>query len=117
VCLSDRGLEFYLGRLSYATGFGNIKKSSETYFSYTLKQVRMPLLAGNVCKKLYPGLNVNTQICAGWKYEKDTSFGDSGGPLVALVDQRWHLVGITSYGEEGPSELCFCFSFTLIFYV
>ena len=65
----------------------------------------MPVLAAKTCKKLYPGLNVITQLCAGWKFERDTSFGDSGGPLVALVGQRWHLVGITSYGEDGPSEL------------
>ena len=108
MCLSDRGIEHYLGRLCYATGFGNIKKDDDNYFSYTLKQIRIPLLSPKACKKLHSGLSVITQLCAGWKLkdDRDTSYGDSGGPIVCLAAvNKWHLVGITSYGEDGTGQL------------
>ena len=50
-----------------------------------------------------------TQICAGESNdEKDTCMGDSGGPLVVKgSDNRWHLVGITSYGVGPCGNLFF----------
>ncbi len=40
------------------------------------------------------------QFCAGFPDGgKDTCQGDSGGPLMIFKDDRWQLVGITSYGE------------------
>lgn len=44
--------------------------------------------------------NDTVQFCAGLlDGGKDTCQGDSGGPLMLFKDQRWQLIGLTSYGE------------------
>ena len=45
-----------------------------------------------------------TQVCFG--YEEgviDTCQRDSGGPLVCLIDQKWTLFGVVSFG---PADGC-----------
>jgi secreted trypsin-like serine protease len=32
-------------------------------------------------------------------FDLDTCQGDSGGPLMIFSNQRWYLIGITSYGQ------------------
>jgi len=38
----------------------------------------------------------NTQMCFGF----GACQGDTGGPLTCLIDQRWTLIGLFSYGGE-----------------
>lgn len=43
-----------------------------------------------------------TQVCFGYEEGRiDTCNGDSGGPLVCLIDQKWTLFGVVSYGPNG----------------
>lgn len=42
-----------------------------------------------------------TQVCFGFKQGQiDTCQRDSGSPLMCLIDQRWTLFGIVSYGPK-----------------
>jgi len=46
-----------------------------------------------------------SQICFGHKEGViDACQGDSGGPLVCMIDQRWTLVGVVSFGQECAAE-------------
>ena len=40
----------------------------------------------------------SNMICGG-KKGRDTCGGDSGGPLVAEIDEKFTLVGVTSWGK------------------
>jgi len=69
-----------------------------------LRQATVPVVTQEDCKAAYNGVNVDigdTKVCAG-KGERDTCNGDSGGPLLAdhLGDNRWSIVGITSFGVD-----------------
>merc|ERR1711911_22633 len=66
-----------------------------------------PILSHQECKsnetpigRMYsPQIN----ICAGTK-GRDTCQGDSGGPLVVNVNERFVLLGVTSWGIECGAE-------------
>jgi len=69
-----------------------------------LRQATVPVVTKKDCKAAYEGVNVDigeTKVCAG-KGVRDTCSGDSGGPLLAdhLGDNRWSIVGITSFGVD-----------------
>lgn len=67
-------------------------------------QVDLPVLSDTDCYNYQSSNNFtlitpSLQVCSGKKGSgKDTCQGDSGGPLVYNSNNRWNLVGITSYG-------------------
>ncbi|EDS43885.1 serine protease [Culex quinquefasciatus] len=40
-----------------------------------------------------------SQLCVGGKRGRDSCRGDSGGPLMEIFQNRWHVVGIVSFGS------------------
>ncbi len=91
----------------------------------------MPILSHTRCnQKFHNRIDAKTQVCAGIGNGKDTCLGkysirfileqffknkilkgDSGGPLVVRIEDRWHLVGLTSWGGVNID-----FSFLLLKY-
>ena len=63
-------------------------------------QVDLPILFDRDCTKSYPSITPSLQVCSGRNGGgKDTCQGDSGGPFVYYSNNRWNLVGITSFGN------------------
>ncbi|XP_071351872.1 transmembrane protease serine 13a [Trachinotus anak] len=100
VCLPTSGQQFLPGYTCWTTGFGTTEAGSGTA-SKDLMEVSVKLIDTQVCNSppVYGGAVTNNMICAGdLDGGKDSCQGDSGGPLVCQGDNRWHLVGITSWG-------------------
>ncbi|CAF3683317.1 unnamed protein product [Rotaria socialis] len=102
-----------------AIGWGVLSTTEKTS-SDTLQQVTLKTISNGISACHISVYNENVQICAGvqgggkgMKKEKilifildniccfqlDTCRGDSGGPLMMFSNQRWYIVGITSYGN------------------
>lgn len=100
-CLPDLKMMNHLEiKKCYTIGWGREGKDSDT--PNYLKEVRLPLVDPAKCFKNHKFLlDSNTQICAGGFPHggQGTCFGDSGGPLHCFAQNRWHLIGVTSYGK------------------
>ena len=84
-----------------ATALGWGDTSSATFaFPDTLQMVDLPIVSNDHCAERTSFITEN-MLCAGFSSGvKDTCTGDSGGPLMVFdeTSQRWHQVGITSFG-------------------
>ena len=71
-----------------------------------LKDVRLPFVDKEICRRKIWGLETTGTICAGGIGFKDTCSGDSGGSLVMSkpsndsYGKRFFFYGITSYGTN-----------------
>ncbi|KAJ9062438.1 Transmembrane protease serine 3 [Entomophthora muscae] len=65
-----------------------------------LREVVLPLIDDDVCKRAYPGVDARSQFCAGFLAGgRDSCQGDSGGPIVTSDGQYAVLVGVVSWGK------------------
>lgn len=91
-----------------ATGWGRTQFGGQS--SPTLMEVDLDQFSYGECSNTYKasvqlpaGLNKDSQLCAGSRYEaKDTCSGDSGGPLQVLHNEHkcmYKIVGVTSFGR------------------
>uniref|UniRef100_A0A1A9UPB4 limulus clotting factor C n=1 Tax=Glossina austeni TaxID=7395 RepID=A0A1A9UPB4_GLOAU len=100
----------YINTMPYVAGWGYTSQGGAT--SPILKQVQLPVLDNEVCRRIYTTLmpHLSAQeydesvICAGFVVGgKDTCKGDSGGPLMIPElykgITRYYLIGIVSYGH------------------
>lgn len=63
-----------------------------------LKSAKVPLISDAVCRSLYKGITDN-MVCAGYLAGGiDSCAGDSGGPLVCEINERYTVMGATSFG-------------------
>ncbi|XP_007946582.1 plasma kallikrein [Orycteropus afer afer] len=83
----------------WITGWGFTKEKGK--IQSTLQKANIPLVTNEECQTRYRDYEITKQmICAGYKEGgTDACKGDSGGPLVCKHEGKWHLVGITSWGE------------------
>lgn len=97
VCLQSSNADFPPGACAI-TGWGRTRQGGTT--SPVLREARVPLISQEDCKRNYrPELITSNMICAGFSGGGiDACQGDSGGPLVCEKDNRWYLVGTTSWG-------------------
>ena len=66
-----------------------------------LRKAQVPFVNDTTCRRAYPTLIANEEICAGFAQGGvDTCQGDSGGPMFRRdANNAWIQVGITSWGE------------------
>ncbi|XP_072175569.1 uncharacterized protein [Diadema setosum] len=99
ICLATIGDEIENYKTCYVAGWGAVIEGGSTVDA--LQQAVVGLIPDSDCAIAYPEFRADSMICAGYQAgEVDTCSGDSGGPLMCEgTDGRWHLVGITSYGN------------------
>lgn len=86
------------GVTSTVTGWGNRNPNGNDY-PPRLHEVEVPIISNADCLTPYPNVTDN-MICAGFTQGgKDSCQGDSGGPLVVFKGNKWHQVGIVSFGK------------------
>ncbi|CAF1668866.1 unnamed protein product, partial [Adineta ricciae] len=101
ICLPPMKSSTYPAEPSTAVAIGWGRLDENSSMSYTLQQVRLPILShkNHVCSQQISDNLVH--ICAGFiQGGRDTCQGDSGGPLMIFNEttSTWHIAGITSYG-------------------
>ncbi|CAG2107052.1 unnamed protein product, partial [Medioppia subpectinata] len=98
ICLPTAGLQVK-GDTCVATGWGANYGGGRG--SDVLQEVRLPIVANNVCQwRWRSAFSPDRQLCAGYmEGGRDTCQGDSGGPLnCQIANGAYLLQGITSYG-------------------
>ncbi|KAG8590836.1 hypothetical protein GDO81_006930 [Engystomops pustulosus] len=98
VCLPESQDIFPPGKNCTIAGWGLL--GSQGPIPNILQEATVPLVSNEKCQQQLPRYNItNNMICAGYdEGGVDTCQGDSGGPLVCHIDNRWILVGVTSFG-------------------
>lgn len=70
--------------------------------SATKLSVELPLVNQNSCVNRYRVVGIDiidSQLCAGGVYGRDTCDGDSGNPLMKIWQGVWVVEGIVSFGR------------------
>jgi len=102
-CLATKNHpHFYrVGAVATVSGFGLLDEKGREG-SESLMFVNVEMANHDWCKEAYKGkaaIAEETQICAGTpEGGKDACAGDSGGPLVIMDGDRWHVMGVVSFG-------------------
>ncbi|XP_053312823.1 enteropeptidase [Spea bombifrons] len=98
ICLPESHQEFPSGMNCSIAGWGRIQ--SQGPIPNILQEAEVPLISNEKCQVQMPEYNITrNMICGGYDHGGiDTCQGDSGGPLMCLLNERWVLVGVTSFG-------------------
>merc|ERR1712004_394879 len=97
ICLPPADQEYGEERTMFlASGWGSLGNG---YASH-LMQVGLPYISVSTCQKMLGRWSIHEAvICAGYAAGgKDSCQGDSGGPLATVVDEKWTLAGVVSWG-------------------
>jgi len=97
ICLPKAGASYADNAHFLVSGWGTLSEGGRG--SNKLMQLVAPHIKMSTCQR-YLGGNVHKDvICAGYlNGGKDSCQGDSGGPLAAMVDRKWTLAGVVSWG-------------------
>ncbi|XP_075145131.1 serine protease 7 [Haematobia irritans] len=99
--LPETRMDITPGELLIVAGWG---RTLEARQSNVKKQLAIPVAASDVCAQKYATKKVsliNSQLCAGGEFSKDSCDGDSGGPLMRQgYKKRWYLEGVVSFGNR-----------------
>uniref|UniRef100_H0XUM3 Transmembrane protease serine 5 n=1 Tax=Otolemur garnettii TaxID=30611 RepID=H0XUM3_OTOGA len=101
VCLPALEQQFPRGSQCWVSGWGHTDPS-HTHSSDMLQDTVVPLLSTQLCNSscVYSGALTPRMLCAGYLDGRaDACQGDSGGPLVCPDGDKWHLVGVVSWGR------------------
>lgn len=98
-CMPESRTQSYNdGEQVIVSGWGVTRENSGA-LSNILRYVQVPIVNTTKCQETYGSRVTQDHICAGFQVGgKDSCQGDSGGPLVRVVDNRYELVGIVSFG-------------------
>ncbi|XP_050738022.1 vitamin K-dependent protein C-like [Eriocheir sinensis] len=99
-CVPEQDAELPVGESCTIIGWG---KERNTHFFGTdvLNEAEVPIIDNKMCEAVYEDYYITSNMfCAGYKRGRvDSCAGDSGGPLLCHRQGRWHIYGITSFGE------------------
>ncbi|KAM5281293.1 enteropeptidase [Ctenodactylus gundi] len=100
ICLPEESQVFLPGRNCSIAGWGRIIYQGP--IADVLQEANVPLVSNEKCKEQMPEYDITeNMLCAGYEDGGiDTCQGDSGGPLMCQEDNRWFLVGVTSFGYQ-----------------
>lgn len=91
-------VEYREGEPVIVSGWGVTRENSGS-LSNILRYVQVPIVNVTRCQETYGTRVTQQHVCAGFESGgMDSCQGDSGGPLVRVVDNRYELVGIVSFG-------------------
>merc|ERR1711887_346485 len=96
---ANSGTDYVTGDTVVVSGWGRL--SSGGHSPSELKMVKVPFISDRTCNKreVYNRKILSSMICAGGlRGGQDSCQGDSGGPLVKLVDGKWTVLGVVSWG-------------------
>merc|ERR1719356_406330 len=83
------------------SGLGNTAQTGQTdKFPDTMQYTTIPMCSQSTCKSnanIGPYFKEDIMMCGG-EAGVDTCQGDSGGPLIANINEKYTLVGVTSFG-------------------
>nr|XP_054750651.1 venom serine protease Bi-VSP-like [Lytechinus pictus] len=99
ICLATVENEINNYKTCYVAGWGALEEGGPS--PDILQDAIVGLITDEDCASSYDSFSSESMICAGYLAGGvDTCQGDSGGPLMCEgTDGRWHLVGITSFGD------------------
>ncbi|XP_063828705.1 collagenase-like [Ostrinia nubilalis] len=95
--------ESFSGNSAIASGFGMTSRSGSLTLDQFLNYVTLPVISNTECLTTYPSTLQTTHICTDGEGPRGTCHGDSGGPLAVFRNNRWILIGLSSFG---PRESC-----------
>ncbi|NXI60948.1 ENTK Enteropeptidase, partial [Anseranas semipalmata] len=100
VCLPEKNQNFLPGINCFIAGWGATTNEGAT--SNILQEAEVPLILTEKCQQWMPEYSITeNMICAGYDNGGvDSCQGDSGGPLMFEDDNKWVLVGVTSFGYK-----------------
>ncbi|XP_050394148.2 uncharacterized protein LOC126812030 isoform X2 [Patella vulgata] len=97
ICLPSSDTEYTTGARCLVSGWGDTGRG---YYPDLLKAAVVPLLDKRLCNRLYRYGLSNRMLCAGYvEGGIDTCQGDSGGPLACRINDKFTLMGVTSFGN------------------
>ncbi|NXC01316.1 ENTK Enteropeptidase, partial [Orthonyx spaldingii] len=99
ICLPEKNQQFLPGINCSIAGWGDIRNEGPP--SNVLQEAEVPLISNEKCQQWLPKYNITeNMLCAGYDMGGiDSCQGDSGGPLTFKDEDKWFLVGVTSFGE------------------
>nr|XP_045595738.1 proclotting enzyme-like isoform X1 [Procambarus clarkii] len=98
ICLPPPGLSF-TGDVVTVVGWGAIRYRGPV--SSVLRKVELPVWSNSDCDDAYDQPITDAMICAGLREGgRDACQDDSGGPMMRLVEGRWVVAGLVSFGTR-----------------
>merc|ERR550534_41399 len=95
----NQARDYQSGDEVIVSGWGRLSSGGSS--PKTLQMVKVPFISDNTCKRynVYGSQIKASMVCAGvLRGGKDSCQGDSGGPLVKMVDGKWTVLGVVSWG-------------------
>ncbi|XP_066477386.1 enteropeptidase [Tiliqua scincoides] len=100
ICLPEKNKQFLPGTNCSIAGWG--RTTNQGSVANILQEAEVPLITREKCQQEMPEYNITENtLCAGYDQGGiDSCQGDSGGPLMCQKNEKWFLVGVTSFGRE-----------------
>merc|ERR1712004_860486 len=104
ICVPSVNEKFAKSKNMLSSGWGADSEASakQGITQEKLHQLIVPFVPYEECKniKAMKSKALPSVLCAGYvEGGKDVCSGDSGGPLAAMVNKKWTLAGVVSYGH------------------
>lgn len=100
ICMPSPQMRSNAGEKLVVSGWGKTTDSSRSSIKQKLS---IDVNDQQTCTNKFALINqliTDSQLCAGGVFLEDSCSGDSGGPLMKLVNQKWFVEGIVSFGQK-----------------